>query len=427
MKCDDEPGPDGCHDLMVERIRYFTGRHMTARDFRDGDAYHRSFRHLHNRVLHGSGIACGLDVERHWREDCRRDRVIVRCGLAIDCCGREIVVARDLVTAPIPWDRRPEATDQKTQDDKDTVLILCLKYRETLTEKVPVLYSPVACSNPSLEDGRIREGYELCWKWIRRGELRKYGWDDPLGCAPPDESADRVPRGQKDSSPIDPCDEEEGRPRCCLTPACPDDHCVPLAVIRATRPEEMDAPDAIDTTGQRSLAPGRQQLTHICWLSWEHGGVVKVGDLRSLKVRFDRPLLEPEFPGRPGPRGINERTFVVQYGEQLEDIQTEDIDFVEYERPPYLTDGRRTAVYEVRKPRSYLNHVIHVTLKCDFILDCRRNPVDGNFLGGYLSTGNGVPGGTFESWFRVVDDYKYDRIVEQDEATRNAARQEQQS
>ena len=81
---------------------------MTARDFRDADAYHRSFRHLHNRILHGWGIACGLDVVLHPHPDCRLDRVVVRCGLAIDCCGREIVVRKDLVTARIPWDDRPK-------------------------------------------------------------------------------------------------------------------------------------------------------------------------------------------------------------------------------------------------------------------------------------------------------------------------------
>jgi hypothetical protein len=43
-----------------------------------------------------------------------------------------------------------------------------------------------------------------------------------------------------------------------------------------------------------------------------------------------------------------------------------------------------------------------VQLKCDFILDCRETPVDGDHLRGRLPTGNGVPGGTFESWFHVM-------------------------
>ena len=45
---------------------------------------------------------------------------------------------------------------------------------------------------------------------------------------------------------------------------------------------------------------------------------------------------------------------------------------------------------------------VYVTLKCDFILDCHGNPVSGPHLRGRLPSGNGRPGGTFESWFRVV-------------------------
>lgn len=440
MKCDEEPGSGDCPDLMMERIRYFTGRHMTARDFRDADAYHRSFRYLHNRVLHGWGIACGLEVELHPRSECRSDRVVVRCGLALDCCGREIVVRQDVVSGRMPWDKRPKVSNSDAPD-LDYALLLCLKYREICTEKVPVLYSPQACSSPSMEDGRIREGYELCWHWVRRDDLGKYGWESPEGCAPPEDDIDKPGRdspAQAETSakrepkrPSDPrerpCpDDGPEKPRCCLDPDCPPEHCVPLAVIVAQGWEEMDAQDDIDTTGRRSVAQAREHLTHICWISWPHGGVIKASALRNLKVRFDRPLLEPEFPDRPGPRGINERTFVVQYGEQLEDRQMEDLDFVEYKRPPYLMGDRRTAAYEIRKPHTYRSHVVHVTLRCDFIVDCHENAVDGDHLCGRLPTGNGVPGGTFESWFRVVDDAEYDRIMQPSHATQNADAQERE-
>jgi hypothetical protein len=424
MKCDEEPGSNGCHDLMVERIRYFTGRHMTARDFRDADAYHRSFRHLHNRVLHGVGVACGLEVERHWRQECRHDRVVVRCGMAIDCCGREIVVRRDLVTGKIPWDKRPTVSDSD-RPDYDYVLVLCLQYREMATEMVPVLYSTMACSSPSLENGRIRECYELAWHWVKREDLASYGWDDPVGCEPPDdeenEAADadryeqRKPPYEPPYQPLEdegcPDDDEHG---CCLEPKCPPGHCVAIAVVLARAREEMEHADTIDTSGRRSIAQAREQLTHICWINWPHGGVVKASAMHNLRVRFDRALLvEPSPPDHPGPRGINERTFVVQFGEQSDRRQIEDLDFVAYRRAPYLKGDRRTAVYEFDKPfRSYRDHIIHVTLRCDFIVDCRKQPVDGNHLAGRLPTGDNVPGGTFESWFRVVDDADYDRNVQ---------------
>ena len=45
---------------------------------------------------------------------------------------------------------------------------------------------------------------------------------------------------------------------------------------------------------------------------------------------------------------------------------------------------------------------VSVRLDCDFIVDSENEPVDCDFLRGELPTGDGVPGGTFESWFLVV-------------------------
>jgi hypothetical protein len=438
MKCDEQTGVGQCPEVLTERIRYFTGRHMTARDFQDADTYHRSFRYLHNRILHGWGIACGLQVEPHPRRECRRDRVVVRCGLAIDCCGREIIVRKDVVSPPIPWKQRPDDAD-KQEPVSRYVLLLCLKYTEICVEKVPVLYSPNACSTPAMEDGRIRECYELCWRWVKRDELSACGWDTPEGCEPPDEpvgpmAADRDEDEQREEQhqkqaphhpPAPrPCPDEPMRPACCLDFACPKDHCVALAVLDVTKPEDMDAISDIEISGRRSIVQAREHLTHICWISWPHGGIVRSSEIRTLRVRFDRPLLDAEHPHRPGPRGINERTFVVQYGEQIQGQQVEDLDFVEYRRPPYLTPDGRTAVYEVRKPLTYRSHILQITVRCDFLLDCRKNPVDGDHLRGRLPTGDGVPGGTFESWVRVVDDDEYVRLTNQSKAAGSAAPKE---
>jgi hypothetical protein len=372
-------------------------------------------------VLHGWGVACGLGVELHWNSACRRDQVIVRCGMAIDCCGREILVRKDVVSPLIPWKTVP--TDAATGTPVEGyVLVLCLCYRECTTERVPVLYSQAACSTASFEDGRIREGYELCWRWVLADDLRDYGWNDPRNCVPPDydQPASPPPVAQKQAAQTPPskpdrddraddCPDDDRPPRCCLTPACPPHHCVVLAVIRVTNPDDFGEKDQLELRGRRSIAQASEHLTHICWVNWEHGGRVQGSTMKNLMVRFDRPLLvEPQPKNYPGPRGINERTFVVQYGEQADRRQIEDLDFVEYLKPPYLLPDRRTAVYEFEKPfRSYRDHVIHVTLRCDFIVDCLKRPVDGNHLGGLLPTGDGVAGGTFESWFVIVDDADY--------------------
>jgi hypothetical protein len=62
--------------------------------------------------------------------------------------------------------------------------------------------------------------------------------------------------------------------------------------------------------------------------------------------------------------------------------------------PDYLTEHRG-------RNRSIVENLVYVTIKCNYILDCHNNPVDGDFLRARFPTGDGVPGGVFESWFRV--------------------------
>ena len=99
----DAPRAGDCGPIATERNRYFTGKYMTARDFADEQRYFLS-RHRLNRLLHGWGIACGLGVTMHPDKACARRWVVVRAGIAIDCCGREVILARDTsFRLPLPW------------------------------------------------------------------------------------------------------------------------------------------------------------------------------------------------------------------------------------------------------------------------------------------------------------------------------------
>ncbi len=377
-----------CGEPRRERIRYFTGRHMAARDFSDADDYHRSMRLLHNRLLHGWGIVCGLGVRAHPRTECG---VIVDGGMALDCCGHEIVVPRR-VARRIPWDLL-DAPGQESSGEEPRVLLLCLTYCEEHTEKVPVLYGRDACSGTGYEDGRIREGYELHWHAVEESALDEYGWQSPRSCAP----------GDDDGHCADDEDDEDDAPEdCCLHACCPRHACVPLAVIRGGAGDPV-----IDTEGRRAVVRDADRLTHVCWTSWPHGGAVSISQLARMSVRFDRRLAPAQGDPAWGPTGINERTFMMVAGEQWEDP-----DFVEFMTAPYLLEDERTAVFEVKTPIKYKDRTVHVTLRCDFLLDCRGNPVDGTHLGGRLPSGNGTMGGNFESWFRVVSDDDYERLLE---------------
>jgi hypothetical protein len=153
-------------------------------------------------------------------------------------------------------------------------------------------------------------------------------------------------------------------------------------------------------------------MTRIVDTSWKHGRAMTIEDLAEdegrLWVQFDRRLWRPpeadyDDEDRYESRGINRFTFVVQY----ESPQTRTVEFVRSRPgPPHLDDEGCKAIFTL--PRSFWegedtirNAIVYVTLKCDFILDCNGNPVDGNFLRGLLPTGDGTWGGTFESWFRL--------------------------
>lgn len=458
-----------CGELVSERMKYFTGRYLTARDFRDEQDYHLTHRYLHNRVMHGWGVVCGLHVWEHPNSACRRDRVKVNAGMAVDCCGREIVLRRALVPPPIPWAEKPADRPQPQwqpqpggravweEEDRRVYPLLCLRYVETPVERVPVLYSESNCDEQRREYSRISEGYELHWEWVRRSELPQYHWrtlgggcnDAPHGghhkpvreyeAEQPQEATavtetsevgveyvqevrrerehEHDERHHHYPCPDDDCysHPDDRPPVGCLEPSCPPHHCVPLALIE-TRPGQPILADDIVMLGRPTLRPPTQSLTHICSINWPHGGVVPrrhLERLRRLEVRFDRRLKRSRGePGDCGPYGVNSCTFVVQFGGGYEDL-----DFVTYEEAPHV-EHDCVAVYALDSrsrehrhplPFSYLeNQTVFVTLKCDFILDCHGVPVDGNHLGGLLPSGDGVRGGTFESWFRVVPDHVWD-------------------
>ncbi|RYG25133.1 hypothetical protein EON82_08245 [bacterium] len=70
------------------RPRFFAGQLLTDEDLRRLDHYIIGKNRLHNRALHGWGVACGLEVV------CNHcgDGVTVRPGYAISPCGDDIVV-----------------------------------------------------------------------------------------------------------------------------------------------------------------------------------------------------------------------------------------------------------------------------------------------------------------------------------------------
>ena len=135
-----------------------------------------------------------------------------------------------------------------------------------------------------------------------------------------------------------------------------------------------------------------------------------------LIIYFDRKLLlsqpDPADPYVRDTIGINQYTFVVQYGGLQQDVEflSSVNDTPQYQEPSCAVFEFAEALLGPRPgdpPRKKVGttlaeNSVFITLKCDFIMDCHNNPVDGNHLRGKLPSGDGTPGGVFESWFSVI-------------------------
>lgn len=141
--------------------------------------------------------------------------------------------------------------------------------------------------------------------------------------------------------------------------------------------------------------------TRIVGVSWRHGGEYPLKELqqhRELKVWFDRPLR-----AAGSAHGVGENTFRLTARPPGGPVRA-----VASTKAPHLEGTGKVAVFEFAEDafrhehESYIgNATVHVEMLCDFILDQRGVPVSGRHLGGRLPSGDGRPGGTFESWFQV--------------------------
>ncbi len=158
--CDDTCG--SCPPLQLARNCYFTGKLLVERDFTDEQAYVLGKQLRHNRYQHGSGIACGLEVEPHPTVGCQDRLVVVQPGQALECCGHEILLTRPEV---VPLRDLIEAAWIANHGDEPFGdghrIQLCVRYRECLAEQVPALYDECGCDDTACRPNRIVDGYEL--------------------------------------------------------------------------------------------------------------------------------------------------------------------------------------------------------------------------------------------------------------------------
>jgi hypothetical protein len=156
----DDHHAGGAAVMSFSRPRYFYGQLLDVRHFESEQEYFKRKLWLLNRMVSGYGVVCGLDVQVG--DD--GHSVVVAPGLALDKCGREIVVpcrSKKVVIDPVP-PKDPEKKDPYKEEghcDDDWVhLVIC--YHECRTDPEPVLTS--GCDETErCSPGAVRETYEL--------------------------------------------------------------------------------------------------------------------------------------------------------------------------------------------------------------------------------------------------------------------------
>lgn len=129
---------------LANRSHYFYGKLMGVRDFEKEQQYMNNKRRLGNRMLHGTGVVCGLNLLLVDNQSFQ-----LEAGLALDYLGREILV-------PEPCVKRLgviEGFDEACAGD----WYLCIKYDEELCEST----FSVADTAGEEQFNSVREGYTL--------------------------------------------------------------------------------------------------------------------------------------------------------------------------------------------------------------------------------------------------------------------------
>jgi len=135
-----------------QRNRYFYGKLLTVKDFEDEQKYFIEKQRLINRLIHGEGVVCGLKVEEV--KD-KSNFIRITPGVAIDCCGREIVVPE-----PVEIDLSKKVSLEEFGEGDTITRWVTIYYNACGKEPVPVYSADSSCEETCCYS-RIMEGYEI--------------------------------------------------------------------------------------------------------------------------------------------------------------------------------------------------------------------------------------------------------------------------
>ncbi|MBZ5621152.1 MAG: hypothetical protein LAQ69_20860 [Acidobacteriia bacterium] len=143
-----------------KRVNYTFGLVLGVEEFLQSDTYFLAKHYLENRLLHGYGTACGLDVVVQTTPQLE---VQVTPGWAINPKGQEIHVRQLMCVRVNDWLAANQQALQAALGSMPPVLHLCvvLCYRECKTDVVPIPGEPCRTQSDSMAPSRIADSFEL--------------------------------------------------------------------------------------------------------------------------------------------------------------------------------------------------------------------------------------------------------------------------
>jgi hypothetical protein len=143
-----------------KRVNYTFGLVLGAEEFLQSDAYFLSKHHVENRLLHGYGTLCGLDV---LVQTLPTLQVEVTPGWAINPKGQEIHVSQLMCVQIQEWlQANKDALAASLGSMPSTLnLVVVLCYRECKTDVVPIPGEPCRTQADSMAPSRIADSFEL--------------------------------------------------------------------------------------------------------------------------------------------------------------------------------------------------------------------------------------------------------------------------
>ncbi|MFD1955259.1 hypothetical protein ACFSL6_14030 [Paenibacillus thailandensis] len=135
--------------LSFEKNNYYYGKLLTVRDFQLEQQYGVAKQRLINRLVIGSGVVSGLQVDKVGGRGIR-----ITPGVAIDGNGAEIVVSREVVQSDIK-----ELAGYPLEGEGNKTVYLALRYEECTREPIPALANTSGCQE-ICEANRIVETFK---------------------------------------------------------------------------------------------------------------------------------------------------------------------------------------------------------------------------------------------------------------------------